>query len=166
MENKAILILNISPCLEDFVRHELTKTDHDGNIILTRHSDIGKIIYSNLVSGGVKRECPEMENPVKFVIPRNPQNHYLLQYRFCYIDRWGEQKINDYLEAEFRQRIRLIFEAGYQKKCTQKQIIEAILLEYNIKNCTLNYETIKKSDYRNQRKLRKSMMDTLQLIVY
>lgn len=165
MENQTFLILHIEPCLEDFVRHEL-KTNGDGNIILTRHSDIGKIIYSHLVSSGVKQECPKMGNPVKFVIPRNPQNHYLLQNRFCYVDRWGEQKINDYLDAEFRQRMRLIFEAGYQKKCTQKQIIEAIMMEYNIKNCVLNYETIKKSDYRNQRKLRKSLINTIQSVVY
>ena len=81
------------------------------------------------------------------------------------MDRWGEQKINDFIEVEFRQRMRLIFEAGYQKKCSQKEIIEAIMEEYNIKNCTLNYDAIKKSDYRNQKKVRKTLFDTLQSIV-
>lgn len=164
MENQTLLILHIEPSLENFIRHEF-KADNNGNIILTRHSDIGKMIYSHLVSSGIKPEQNSIKHPVKFIIPRNSQNHYLLKYRFCYVDRWGEQKINDYLEAEFRQRIRLIFEAGYQKKCTQKQIIEAILEEYNIRNCPLNYETIKKSDYRNQRKIRKSLFKTLQSIV-
>lgn len=164
MSSETILTLNLKPHLEDFVRHEL-KTDKSGNIVLSRHSDIGKMIFSHLLTAGSIQARPLMDHPVKFLVLTNANNSYLLRSRFCYVDRWGEQKINDFIEVEFRQRMRLIFEAGYQKKCSQKEIIEAIMEEYNIKNCTLNYDAVKKSDYRNQKKIRKSLFDTLQSIV-
>ena len=51
------------------------------------------------------------------------------------------------------------------KNYSQKQIIEAILQAYNIKNTSLNYEAVKKSDYRNQKKIRRLVFDDLQSIV-
>lgn len=165
MSDRAILTLNLKPHLEDFVRHDL-KTDKEGNIILSRHSDIGKMIFSHILTSGIAPAHPVLDHPVKFLLLTNGCNSVFLKYRFCFVDKWGEQKINDYIEAEFRQRMRLIFEAGYNRKCTQKEIIEAIMEEYNIKNCALNYETIKKSDYRHQRKVRKMLFDTIKTIVY
>lgn len=163
--SNVILTLNLKPYLEDFCRHEL-KTDKEGNIILSRHSDIGKMIFSHILTSGSAPAKPVLDHPVKFLLLTNAYNTAFIKYRFCFVDKWGEQKINDYLEAEFRQRIRLIFEAGYSRKCSQKEIIEAIMEEYNIKNCALNYETIKKSDYRNQKKVRKALYDVVKSIVY
>ncbi len=163
MATKTVLTINLRPHLEDFLRHEL-KTDKDGDIILSRHTDIGKMIFSHILTSGLGPVHPVLDHPVRFTILTNAYNNVFLKHRFCYVDKWGEQKINDYIEAEFRQKMRLIFEAGYSRKCTQKEIIEAILEEYNIKNCALNYETIKKSDYRNQKKVRQSLYNTIKPI--
>ena len=58
--------------------------------------------------------------------------------------------------------MRLLFEAGYRKKFSQKEIVESILQAYNIKNTALNYEAVKKSDYRMNRKKRKIIFEDLQ----
>ncbi|MFR7810658.1 MAG: hypothetical protein ACLU4N_16075 [Butyricimonas faecihominis] len=58
--------------------------------------------------------------------------------------------------------MRLLFEAGYRKKFSQKEIVESILQAYNIKNTALNYEAVKKSDYRMNRKNRKIIFEDLQ----
>ena len=48
------------------------------------------------------------------------------------------------------------------KKFSQKEIVESILQAYNIKNTALNYEAVKKSDYRMNRKNRKIIFEDLQ----
>jgi hypothetical protein len=171
MKEKTIIKLRLKPYLEDFARHELT-TDVKDHIILTRKSDIGKCICSHITEVDTSNFTQATERPdnkyklVSFVLPVNAENHYIHQYRFCGVNKWSEQKINDYLETEFRQRMRLLFEAGYRCKCKQKDIIEAILDEYNIQNTAINYETVKKSDYRNQKKTRKIVFATLQAAMF
>lgn len=61
-----------------------------------------------------------------------------------------------------RDRFRIYFENGYLKKYSQKQIIEAILQEYNIKHTAQNFEAIKKMDYRNQRKIREMIFKDIE----
>ncbi len=161
---KTILTIDIKPHLENYLLHEF-KTDSEGNIILSRSTDIGKIIHAHILSSNLKTSPQKYSNPVSFVVPRNPQNHYINTFRFLYVSRAGEQKINDFIEAEFNQRIRHIFEIGYSYKCTQKEIIEAILQEYNIRNCALNYETIKKADYRYKRNLRSRIVSIIKSTV-
>lgn len=171
MKEKTVIKIRIKPHLEDFVRHEL-KTDDNNNIILTRGSDIGKCICSHITEMDTNslslstQQSDDKYKLVSFVLPRNAENHYIHQYRFCGVRKWSEQKINDFLEVEFKQRMRLLFEAGYRVKCKQKDIIEAILDEYNIQNTSINYETIKKSDYRNQKKTKKMLFATLQAAMF
>ena len=148
---KNIITIDLPPHLADYCRHEFG-VDNEGNIILRRSHDIGKQIYSGL-------------HPTLFIIPVTKSNRYILGSRFLYISRWGEEKIQDYIESDFNQRMRILFEAGYRKNYSQKQIIEAILQAYNIKNTSLNYEAVKKSDYRNQKKIRRLVFDDLQSIV-
>lgn len=185
MNKKTTIKIRLKPHLEDFVRHELS-ADENNNIILTRKLDIGKCICSNITDIDSKNFClfnedqnqslkketstqkkqVSKKNVVSFILPRNSVNHYIHQYRFLGVNNWSEQKINDFLEVEFKQRMRLVFEAGYKMKFSQKEIIEAILEEYNIQNTAINYETIKKCDYRNKKKTRKMLYATMKAAMF
>lgn len=161
---KNIITIDLPPHLADYCRHEFG-VDNEGNIILRRSHDIGKQIYSHILTADLPpKQLPGL-HPTPFIIPVTKSNRYILGSRFLYISRWGEEKIQDYIEADFNQRIRILFEVGYRKNYSQKQIVEAILQAYNIKNTSLNYEAVKKSDYRNQKKLRRLVFNDLQSIV-
>lgn len=160
MKRETILTLNLPAHLSDYCRHELG-CDNEGRIVLKRGHDIGKHIYSHVSVSDLPVRSNGMENPVEFIIPVTAANRYALVSRFLYVSRWGEEKIKDYVETEFNQRMRLLFESGYRKKYTQKEIIEAILDAYNIKNTAVSYEAIKKSDYRYKRKTRKIIFDDI-----
>lgn len=162
--DKNIITIDLAPHLADYCRHEFGE-DSKGNIILRRNHDIGKVIYANILTSDLPQKQLPGLHPITFIIPVTKANRYVLGSRFLYISRWGEEKIGDYIEAEFNQRMRVLFEAGYRKKYTQKQIVEAILQQYNLKNTSLNYEAVKKSDYRNQKKFRKLVFDDIQSAV-
>lgn len=163
MKRETTLIIDLPPHLADFCRHELGY-DTQERIMLKRGHDIGKHIYSHVSVSDlpVKSNC--MVNPVTFIIPVTAANRYALVARFLYVSRWGEEKIKDYIETEFNQRMRLLFESGYRKKYTQKEIIESILDAYNIKNTAISYEAIKKSDYRYKKKTRKIIFEDIKHI--
>lgn len=159
----AELVLNLKPHLEDFLRHEMKSPE--GPIMLTRDNDVGKYIYSQVTVLSTPPKKVKMTNPVTISIPVTMSNKHIIRYRFLFISRWGEEKIKDFLEAEFRLRMRLLFEAGYQKRYTQKEIIESILQAYNIRNSAVSFDAIKKADYRNKRLFRKSIYEDLQSAV-
>ena len=159
--SRNVIQIDLPPHLSDYCRHEFG-VDDKGNIILRRSHDMGKHIHSHILTSDAPVKDVSSENPTPFTIPITKSNKYLLTSCFLYISKWGEEKICDYIDAEFNQRMRLLFEAGYRRKYSQKQIIEAILQQYNIKNTALSYEAIKKSDYRNKRKLRVDIIKDLQ----
>ncbi|WP_303181710.1 hypothetical protein [uncultured Butyricimonas sp.] len=163
MKRETILIVNLPPHLSDYCRHELG-SDNQGRIILKRGHDIGKHIYSHVSVSDLPIRANAMVNPVTFIIPVTAANRYALVARFLYVSRWGEEKIRDYIETEFNQRMRLLFESGYRKKYTQKEIIESILDAYNIKNTAISYEAIKKSDYRSKKRTRKIIFDDIKRV--
>lgn len=163
MKRETTLVLNLSAHLSDYCRHELGY-DPQGRIILKRGHDIGKHIYSHVSVSDLPVKANIMTDAVTFIIPITAANRYALVSRFLYVSRWGEEKIKDYIETEFNQRMRLLFESGYRKKYTQKEIIEAILDAYNIKNTSISYEAIKKSDYRNKKKIRRIVFEDIKNI--
>lgn len=157
------ITIELKPHLADFCRHEF-KCDEYGRIFLSRKHDIGRHVYSMLLTSDMPVKKPVPDNPVTFIIPVTSTNHYEMKHRFVYVSKWGEEKIQDFIESEFNQRMRLLFEAGYRKRYSQKQIVEAILQAYNIRHTTLNYDSVKKSDYRQRRKNRKIIFDDLQRV--
>ncbi len=164
MSRNAVLTINLKPHLADYCRHEM-KQDVDGNIILSRKSDLGKVISSMVLTSDLPVSAVKCDNPVSFVVPVTAANQYAVKYHFIYVSKWGEQRIQDYIEAEFNQRMRILFECGYRKNYTQKQIVEAILEGYNIKKTALSYEAVKKSDYRTAKKIRKLIINDIQSFV-
>ena len=74
--------------------------------------------------------------------------------------------LREYIEASYRIRIREYFVAGYEKGYKQDRIIRAFLYAYNIKNNAINYDTVKKYDYRNRQRMVKEVDRDIQLSLF
>lgn len=127
-----------------------TPADHDA-ITISRMHDIGKLIHSNIQACDYPIKNTS-EGDTTFVLPINPENAYPMKSNFLTISTWGRQKIKDGLEYEYRKWIDRRFELGYKKGYAQKEIVYAILRALNIRDNAVNFDAIKKIDYRNRRK--------------
>lgn len=77
MSKGSILTISLKPHLADFCRHEM-RQDKEGNIILSRKSDIGKHIYSMVMTSDMPVKGLPCTDPVSFIIPvtgANPVHH-------------------------------------------------------------------------------------------
>lgn len=74
--------------------------------------------------------------------------------------------LQDYIEASYRLRVREYFVAGYEKGYKQDKIVQAFLMAYNIKNNAINYEAVKKYDYRNRKRMVKEVDRDIQLSLF
>jgi hypothetical protein len=160
MEKPSITI-DLKKHLHDFLLHEF-KTDTQGAIILNRHHDVAIYINSMWTVSTYPKMQRKMDNPVTLLLPITEDNHYIVNNSFIFVPVWKEKMINDYLESEFRRRIRDFFSIGYEKKFQQKDIIEAFLKEYGMKNNAINFDQIKKIDYRNRERFKMSIVNEIQ----
>jgi len=71
--------------------------------------------------------------------------------------------LENYIIAEFKLRMRDFFLCGYEKGYGQDRIIKAFLLHYSIKNNIVNYDAVKKMDYRNRMKITEEVEQGIQL---
>ncbi|MEF8984591.1 MAG: transcriptional regulator [Bacteroidales bacterium] len=151
--NKPKVTISLKPYLADFCRHEFRELK-DGSILIRRRHDIGKMIFSQVNASPVPvKKRPVMEDAATFTLPISSESDLL--GKFLYVDRWGQEKIQEFIQAKFNLRAEHFFQRGYKKGYSQKRIVEAFLCGYNIRNNALSYEAVKKNDYRKrQREIR------------
>ena len=99
-------------------------------------------------------------------MPVQECNHFIFQENFIYIPEWKQRMLREYIEASYRIRIREYFIAGYEKGYKQDRIIRAFLYAYNIKNNAINYDAVKKYDYRNRQRILKEVDSDIQLSLF
>lgn len=163
LQTKPQISISLDPVLEAFCRYIFKTPANQKQIIVTRCQDIGKLIHSNIITSDLPVRRPLNFNPVTFILPVNKVNHYAIQFHFLTVSNWGEQKIQDGIEYEFRRWVDKKFENGYKKRFDQKDIVEAILRGLNVRNNAANFEAIKKIDYRTGRKEEEKRFKTLLL---
>lgn len=151
-QSKPNITISLNPTLEAFCRFIFRTPADAKEITISRVHDIGKLIHSNIstVESPVRR--PFISQPVTFILPVNKVNTHGINSHFLSVSNWGLQKIQDGIEYEYRKWIERRFEFGYEKKFSQKEIIEAILRALNVRNNAINFDAIKKIDYRRRRK--------------
>lgn len=154
LTTKPQITFSLPPILEAYCRFVFNTPERQRQIIITRRHDIGKLIFSHIMSGDFSIKRPSFDHAVTFILPVPSTAHeYWLRYRHIYIPRWAEEKITDAIEYEFRSWVKDRFRIGYEEEgMEQKTIINAILRGLNIRNNVVNFDTIKKIDYRNKRK--------------
>jgi len=156
--HRPIVTINLEPYLADFCRHEFKELS-DGSILINRRHDIGKMIFSQVNASPTPNGKPVFENAVNFALPLSKESD--LRGKFLDIDKWGQEKIQEFIKALFNLRAKHFFKYGYDKNYTQKRIVEAFLAGYNIRNNDLSYEAVKKNDYRTRRKELKNIAEEL-----
>lgn len=160
-DNRPYIIINLRPILQDFMMHEFN-TSEDGAIILHERHDIGRFINTMWSVSDYPVKKKEYKYPVKMIIPVQPNSAHILKYNFIHVTTWKHIQIINYIDAEFKRRVRDFFSIGYEKKFKQTDIINAFLLAYNIKNNAMNYDQVKKLDYRNRYRFREGIAKTIQ----
>jgi hypothetical protein len=153
-ESKPQITIDINPVHEAFLRFIFASPEKCKYVILSRRQDMGKLIFSHIMAGDFQSNRPLMINPVTFILPMaNNGFGYWLRYRHIYLPEWAQEKINDGIEYHFRVWVKDRFRIGYEdENMEQKTIINAILRGLNARNNAVNFDMIKKIDYRNKRK--------------
>lgn len=162
--DKPKITISLKPHLADYCRHEFGVDIKCDEITLTRKHDIGKLINSVIIANDVPVRRPFISSPCVFILPLSGITD--MRNKFLYVSKWGEQKIQDFIEAEFNMHIKRFFDYGYEKGFSQKRIIEAILAGFNIRNNGISWDSVKKNDYRRRRKIRKQIFNELQSAQY
>ncbi|KAA6349006.1 hypothetical protein EZS27_003606 [termite gut metagenome] len=163
-EKTPSVVIELAPHLHDFLYHEFacSKKKYDG-VMITVTNDIGKYIQSMIDISNTPKNQEIKENPIKLYLPTQEWNHYIFQKNFLFVPVWRQKMIQDYIEASFRIRIREYFQEGYSKGFKQERILQSFLLSYNIKNNAINYDAVKKYDYRYRQKIREEVGKEIQL---
>ena len=161
-ENRPHVFINLPCLLESYLRYIFKTPATEKHIELNRKSDIGKMITSQVITSDLPISVSPLElNRVKVILPVTENNVNAVKYHFIRISPWGEEKIRDYIEADFRLWIKRRFEIGYELNYEQRQIVDAILRGLNERNQVANFDAIKKIDYRNRRKIEEKRFKSL-----
>lgn len=161
-KTKPQVTVDLDPILESYCRFVFNTPVNQKEIVVSRHHDIGKLIHSNVSAKDLPVRRPFTDNAVVFILPVNQKNQHALKCHFLYVSNWGEQKIRDGIEYEFKRWVRQRFEMGYiEKKMNRKEIVEAILRGLNMRNNAANFDAIKKIDYRNRRRIEENRFNEL-----
>lgn len=158
--DKPNVIIDLEPILEAYLRWVFNTPFNQDEITVSRTKDLGKLIHSLILIS----DLPKKFEPVHKVVlhlPVNQVNHFPMNEHFLYVSSWGQQKIKDAVEFEFRSWVRTRFEIGYRKKMEQKDIVNAILRGINLRDNVANFDTIKKIDYRNRRSVDEKRFEEL-----
>lgn len=164
MEKPSVTI-ELALYLHDYLYHEFG-CKKEGGVMITSANDMGKIIQSMVTIKDRPPRLPLKDNPITLFLPTQEWNHFILNENFLYIPEWKQRMLQEYIEASFRIRIREYFIAGYEKGYKQDKIIRAFLMAYNIKMNALNYDSVKKYDYRNRQRIIKEVHQDIQLSLF
>lgn len=149
---RQVITISLKPHLADFLRHEFEVDKHD-RILIQRNHVIGRHITSLVKSSQFPLAKTEITNPVSILVPNTRMTD--ISCKFLYIDKWGEERISDFIKTQFDFRATEFFYKGYHVfHLQQKQIIEAFLDAYNIKECKVSFDAVKQNDFRKRKRTR------------
>lgn len=164
MDNPVITI-DLAPHLQDFLYHEFSQSTRDKPLMIDTKNDIGRFIQSMVTVTDMPRKQELKDSPIEISLPIREWNHALFRQNFIYVPEWKQKQIRLFVESLFRLRLREFFMIGYSKGFKQDLIIRSFLEYYNIKHNALNYDTVKKYDYRTRRKMRQKIAEEIESLL-
>lgn len=165
MENRPHITIELEPLLQDFLYKEF-ESEAKGVVVLNTRSEIGKFINSMITVSPTPPRVPCGEHNITLLLPIQEWNHFVLSGNFITVVSWKETMIRDYLTSLYRLRIREFFVVGYEKGISQDKLIKAFLELYASKCNAANYDSIKKIDFRNRKKVNKDIAKGIQLTIF
>ncbi len=149
---KPKIILNLHPVFEAFLRLRFRTPRWQSEIVVSRSLREGKAIYAKIKPVEFPPVRPFMENPVTIILPLTKFNQSTLNFKFFALTKMAEEQLNDDLDVLLDKFLFKVFQKGYRQGFTQKQIVEGIMHEFNLRKNSVNFDTIKKYDYRARKK--------------
>jgi hypothetical protein len=162
--NNPEVVIDLPDHLIDFLYHEFGETP-EGAILLDTRNDFGKYINSMWEPSEYPVKSTKATNPCRISLPIRQYSHYLFKTTYIHIPEYKHKMLIDHIKGEFELRRKEYFHVGYQKGYKQNLIIEAFMKAYGIKKNSQNFDQIKKLDYRNREKLKKTIHDDIQSAV-
>jgi len=145
---KPSVVIDLPPILEAWCRFALETPLDQEELVATRRNDIGKAINGFLTKTTLKPVTMPADNPVVFLLPVTECNQYSLFSKHLYICKEDQEQIVDRIEVMFNQWIDVFFQDGYRMNFSQMDIIESVLYILNLRINVVNFDQIKKRDYR------------------
>ncbi|MDR0939941.1 MAG: transcriptional regulator [Mediterranea sp.] len=150
---KPNVTIELPPHLHDYLYHEFGCPRGGEGVQVSSANDIGKFIQAMVTISDRPPKQALKDHPITLLLPVQEWNHRVLTENFICIPEWKQRMLADYIEASFRLRIREYFVAGYERGYRQNKIVEGFLMAYDIKNNAINYDAVKKYDYRNRQRV-------------
>lgn len=162
-DTKPKIIIDLDPVLEAYCRAVFKTPRKQEEIVINRKKREGQAIYSKVYPAEFPVRRPFCKNPVTFILPLTKNNQHVLKYRFYTVSKMSEEQIHDDLSVLMDKWLFKFFKRGYLKKYSQDEIINAILRGLNLRKNAVNFDAIKKFDYRERRKTEENTFDELLL---
>lgn len=151
MSSNPTITINLNPVLEAYCRFALEIPANQDVITVNRFNDIGKALNGFLTKTKIKTNPPVIKNPVIFTVPITRYNFYSLESSFYYITTEDQQQVEDLIEVLFNTWLDVFFSDGYKMNLSQLDIIECVLDTLNLRMNAVNFDQIKKRDYRKSK---------------
>ncbi|MFK5856583.1 MAG: hypothetical protein QM503_10660 [Bacteroidota bacterium] len=131
-----------------------------GFIQITRSNEIGKYICSRLRYSNLPvRQSSGIIIHLPYYTLESGNSYYL------YFTVEDQKKINDFLASEFNRFFRNYMLIGAEYNIQKKILLEAFIADLNLQNNSTVYQNLKKSDYRNRKKMTEFVKKAVQSVV-
>jgi hypothetical protein len=160
-ESKPKVIIDLPPVLEAFCRYVFETPAKQEIIVADRKHIIGKAINGLIEKTSCKKGIQNFENPVIFSVPSTTLNKYTIQTKYIYLNAEENEAFCDRVESSYSCWIENIFKDGYAMNMDQLSIIEVILDLLNVRMNVVNFDYIKKYDYRSRKKVIRQKAKTI-----
>ncbi len=143
--------VHLDPVHESYCRYIFSTPPDQDEIVIQRTHPIGQRLTSITDECSFLKKHPSLKDSVVFILPTDKVNKYHVKQSFLKVAEWEKQKFNDFVRSEFSLWVREEFYRGYEIfRWDQKTIVAAICRKLNVRNNTVNSDTITKNDYRNR----------------
>jgi hypothetical protein len=147
-ESKPKVIIDLHPVLEAYCRYVFETPPKQEIIVADRRHIIGKAINGLIEKTNTRKCIQNFVNPVLFSVPETKNNQYSLLSKYVYMNAEENEAFTDCVESSYFGWVCIAFRDGYAMNLEQFGIIESVLDLLNVRMNAVNFDYVKKYDYR------------------
>lgn len=147
----------------DYFRY-ITGNGKTTSITVSRHSDIGRLIYALAIPCDTPRKFTPDPGYVVIDFEFTSKEHIDLGVHYWYIPKWAQLKINDFLVAEFNLDRRYFMLIAHDLGIERKTAAEIFLASHNVS--TDKHCSVIKSDLRYRDRIKDVIINYVQKYGY
>lgn len=131
-----------------------------GAIQISRNNEIGKYICSHVRYSNLP---VRQSSGIILILPRTTLESGKSYYLYFTVE--DQKKINDFLSSQFILYFRSFMLVGGEMNIPKFKLLEGFITKYNLQDNDTIYDNLKKSDYRNRKKITEFIQKSVQSIV-